>query len=663
MRYSSTLKLSTRMVTVVTMIVVTTIFLLFIGGSFSIKKLGDEYMHQTLRSIVQVVDDELAQEHDPAELRRWIPKLLKASGVIEFEIRSESLGTIFEYRDTTQNWETQALYGDQFSLVSHPGYVLEIKLVPPYVGYSYSVGALSSFTFAIFLIIFCLYQGVKWLQRQLLGTELLEERGKMLLAGRVEEYAKGDAREWPYTASEALDRFIQELSEARKERSRFDTFLRENTFLDKLTGSANRMMFDSKLQSTLLESDATGAIAIIEIYEWEELKESLTENEQEQLLLQLDESIKSVFSRYDELLVARYFDNSFALLLPRVGHKDISQLLNQLLNTLDKIKLSESIDKENWVHFGLTMYRQGESRGRLVEEATTALKSAQLQSSNNWSRFDKQHHEQANRGSVRWRQLFDKQVKKESIQLFSQRCFIVQEGQREEVHQELFARIFDENNELLKASQFYSALAQVGYEAQFDIEVLQKVTRLMNSESGCYSVNLSALPFRHRSHQHRFRDYLLTMPPTQRRRLSFEFIESDLVAHLDFMRPVLKLISAVGAKNIVHQVGRTIVSTYYLKEFDINYLKLHRGIVREIDRRPENQLVVRSLLGACNDSDTEIIAVGVEKEREWAFLSELGVKGVQGRLYDTEQLKGSQTERILHNTKVQVGRRNRWRKK
>ena len=663
MRYTSTLKLSTRMVTVVTMIVVTTIFLLFVGGSFSIKKLGDEYMHQTLRSIVQVVDEELSKEHDPEELRRWIPTLLKASSVIELEIRSTNTGTIFDYRDTSQKWDTAMLYGDEFALMSHPDYVLEIKLVPPYVGYSYSIGALSSFTFAIILIIFCLYQGVKWLQQQLLGTELLEERGKMLLAGRVEEYAKGDAREWPYTASEALDRCIQELSDARRERSRFDTFLRENTFLDKLTGSANRVMFDSKLQSSLMESGSSGAIALIEIYEWEELKDNLSSDEQERLLLQLDESIKSVFSRYDELLIARYFDNSFALLLPRVGAKECAQLLNQLLNTLEKLSLSSIVNQENWVHFGLTMYRHGESRGRLLEEATTALKSAQLQSSNNWSRFDKQHEEQALRGSVRWRQLFDKQARKESIQFYAQRCFVEDGNLREEIHQELFARIFDENNQLLKASQFYNALTQVGYEAQFDSEVLQKVKKLVNSDSGRYSVNLSTLPFRQRSHQHRFRDYLLTMPPSQRQRLSFEFVESELVTHLDFMRPVLKLISAVGSSVIVQQVGRTIVSTYYLKEFDITFLKLHRGIVREIDRRPENQLIVRSLLGACSDSNTEIIAVGVEKERELDFLRQLGVKGVQGRLYDQEHLKGSQTEKIVHNTKVQVGRRNRWRKK
>ena len=61
----------------------------------------------------------------------------------------------------------------------------------------------------------------------------------MILAGRVEQYAKGDIKEWPYTASEALDSLIEELQDARQERSRFDTFIRTQTFLDQLTGTAN----------------------------------------------------------------------------------------------------------------------------------------------------------------------------------------------------------------------------------------------------------------------------------------------------------------------------------------------------------------------------------------------------------------------------------------
>ncbi len=37
-------------------------------------------------------------------------------------------------------------------------------------------------------------RGVAWLKEQLAGSEMLEERGRMILAGRVEQYAKGDKK-------------------------------------------------------------------------------------------------------------------------------------------------------------------------------------------------------------------------------------------------------------------------------------------------------------------------------------------------------------------------------------------------------------------------------------------------------------------------------------
>ena len=47
--------------------------------------------------------------------------------------------------------------------------------------------------------------------------------------------------EWPQPASQALDYLLAELADARKERSRFDNFIRSNAFVDKMTGIGNRL--------------------------------------------------------------------------------------------------------------------------------------------------------------------------------------------------------------------------------------------------------------------------------------------------------------------------------------------------------------------------------------------------------------------------------------
>jgi RNase E specificity factor CsrD len=194
-----------------------------------------------------------------------------------------------------------------------------------------------------------------------------------------------------------------------------------------------------------------------------------------------------------------------------------------------------------------------------------------------------------------------------------------------------------------------------------DVAVLGKVFRFLKESSlgAHYSVNLHTQPFKEKSYLRWFRDELLQMPVEMRKQISFDFVEGMLVKHLDHMRPVIKMIAGVGCKVVVGQAGRTITSTHYIKDLNIDYLKLHRSLVKRIEQRQENQLFIRSLLGACEGTNTQVIAVGVETGKEWATLLELGVDGGQGRMFQAE------TQLIPKpiTPMVQIGKRNRWRKK
>ena len=59
MRYTPTLKLSTRLVAFVTVIVISAMFILFVGGTLSFKRVGQEYLNHYLQGIVEVVDKEM----------------------------------------------------------------------------------------------------------------------------------------------------------------------------------------------------------------------------------------------------------------------------------------------------------------------------------------------------------------------------------------------------------------------------------------------------------------------------------------------------------------------------------------------------------------------------------------------------------------------------
>ncbi len=667
MRYTPTLKLSTRLVAFVTVIVTSAMFILFLGGTLSFKRLGQEYLDHSLQGIVEVLDKEMEDPDAAYSLQRWMPKMLQASNIVEMKLLSDN-GVIYRYKDTSSKVDKALLYDVEYQLERNVGYRLQFKAVPPYIGYGYSLEALWSITLAVALIIFCLMRGVKWLREQLAGSELLEERGRMILAGRVEEYAKGDVKEWPYTASEALDCLIEELQDARQERSRFDTFIRTQTFLDQLTGTANRVLFDSKLEAALSEHGSHGGVLLLRIDDWDQLQEESGKSVADDFVVDIGENLNNIIQRYPDVILSRYYESDFAIFAPHLSSKDISQIAVNSLKQLTKLSPPSPLDKENWVHIGISMYREGESQGRILDEVETALKSAQLQRINTWNKFNKLVTHEDERGSVRWRTLFDLVLKPEKLYIYHQPCYLL-DSHRDRIfeHSELFVRINDPDKGLIKASRFNSAIESVGYESILDRAVFSTVVKFLkvSKKRICYSVNLHVVPFSERDYLKWFRYELLQLTAEQRKLLIFEFAEARLVKHLDYMRPVIKMISGLGCRVSVGQAGRSIVSTHYLKDLPVDFLKLHRSLVKQIDQRDENQLFVRSLLGACEGLKTQVIAVGVDNKQEYKTMLALGVQGVQGRYFQSEQqlLPEVETEKkVMATTKVQIGRRNRWRK-
>ncbi|USD66723.1 RNase E specificity factor CsrD [Vibrio sp. SCSIO 43136] len=643
------------------MTVVIAMFILFMGTTLSFKRIGQDYMSHYMDGVVEIIDAELDDPDAARSMAKWLPKILKASDVLEMEITARS-DVIYHFVDTQAIVDKTRIKSLSFDLPSHPGFKVEFKLIPLFLTSSYSLEAMSSITLAVALIVFILMQGVKWLRGQLYGSELLEERGRMILAGRAQDYQKGDEREWPYTASEALDRLIEELNDARKERSRFDTFIRTHTFLDQLTGAANRVLFDSKLEAALQESGAQGGVLAVRINDWEAVQERNDKETCDQFIVDVGRIVSNIAQKYPDVIFSRYYAAEFALLVPHQSAKDVANLAMQSLRQLERLSLPEPLDADNWCHIGVSMYQEGERRGYILEELENAVRSAQLEKHNAWSRYKKQNLNYETRGTVRWRTLFDKAMTPEKVHIYQQCCYLTENNHNTPLHHELFARLPDEQTgTVIKASRFSAAMVQVGYEMQLDKAVLLKVLQWVKAGEHelCYSINLNVLPFKKKTYVRWFRDELLSLPSALRHQLSFEFVEGQLVKNLDFIRPVIRMISGLGCKVIVQQAGRTITSTHYIKDLEVDYLKLHRSLSKRINERQENQLFIRSLIGACIDSPTKVIAVGVENQSEWQTLLQLGVDGGQGRLFDKE----TQLLPVAAAKTVKAGRRNRWRVK
>ena len=125
------------------------------------------------------------------------------------------------------------------------------------------------------------------------------------------------------------------------------------------------------------------------------------------------------------------------------------------------------------------------------------------------------------------------------------------------------------------------------------------------------------------------RDTLMQCEKSQRKHIIFELAEADVGQHISRLRPVVRLINALGARVAVTQAGLTLVSTSWIKELDVELLKLHPGLVRNIESARKTSCWCRVWWKRARER-TQVFATGVRSRGEWQMLTERGVMGGQG---------------------------------
>jgi RNase E specificity factor CsrD len=280
-----------------------------------------------------------------------------------------------------------------------------------------------------------------------------------------------------------------------------------------------------------------------------------------------------------------------------------------------------------------------------MDYAEQATRHAAFKGSNSWSVYDSSVPEQG-RGSVRWRTLLEETLARGGPRLY-QKPAMNKAGVLD--HREVQRRIFDGTRELL-AAEFIPLVTQFGMAQSFDRRMVSQIIPLLAQwpdETLAFHLTVDSLL--QRSFVRWLRDVLLQREKKQRNRILIELAEADLCQHIDRLRPALRLLMGLGCRLAVSQAGLTVVSTSYLKSFPIERVKLHPGLVRDIDKRVENQLFVQSLLSACKGTQAKVYASGVRTIDEWLVLLENGIHGGQGDFFATPQIVDPVGKKYSHN--------------
>jgi diguanylate cyclase (GGDEF)-like protein/PAS domain S-box-containing protein len=112
--------------------------------------------------------------------------------------------------------------------------------------------------------------------------------------------------------------------------------------------------------------------------------------------------------------------------------------------------------------------------------------------------------------------------------------------------------------------------------------------------------------------------------------LELELTESSLMSNAEETISVLQNLKALGIQISIDDFGTGYSSLAYLKRFPIDKLKIDIAFVREVTSNPDDAAIVLAIINMAHSMKLAVIAEGVEKEAQLAYLRRHGCDEMQG---------------------------------
>ncbi len=404
---------------------------------------------------------------------------------------------------------------------------------------------------------------------------------------------------------------------------------------DSLTGLPNRVSLQRDLEEAM-ENGEKGAILQLDIDDFKFINDNHGHRAGDQLLISVGSILCDVVTER-EATVYRLGGDEFAIHMPDALRNDVQSLAEQTLNALRRFTPQVPNGRDYsplTASIGIAMYPfQGNEFATLLTNVDIAMYQAKADGRNRYVTHDASSEEiRTTHRRVHWTQEIRGALDEDRLAIYSQpaSCLTNSEIRPEE----LLARIIDRNGKLILPDKFIAVAESLGLAQEIDLRVVEKTLKyLATAEKSpgdrLYFVNLSVTSVSDPYWIRRFHT-LLSKASVNLSELVFEITESAAMSNIEMTQNLIKQLREIGCKCALDNFGVGFSSFFYLKRFDVDYLKIDGSFVRELATDEASRLFVRSLCDVAKGLNKHVIAQWVETPEVLALLKPLGVEFAQG---------------------------------
>ncbi|MDY6978800.1 MAG: EAL domain-containing protein [Pseudomonadota bacterium] len=450
----------------------------------------------------------------------------------------------------------------------------------------------------------------------------------------------------------AIQRELTDADERRARRAAEQT-LRHQAYHDLLTGLPNRWLLRDRIEQAFAYAHREShslAVMFLDLDRFKNLNDTMGHIAGDHLLRAVAERLKAAVTPWDT--IARLGGDDFVLLLPDVGKPEhASDKADALLKLFQTPFVLSGQNVYVDASIGIAMYPEnGRDADNLLKNAEAAMYYAKEQGRNNFQ-FCTSGIQEATATRFVIENELREAIKTSQLVLYYQPQFSLRSEAVTGL--EALVRWRHPQRGLVPPDKFIPVAEETGLIISLGGWVIQQALadlrrwRGMGLEVGRLAINLSARQLFH-TQTHDILQQCLEGDPASAHTLELEITESGIMQDPEQAVQTLNAFKGLGVSVAIDDFGTGYSSLAYLKRFPIDLLKIDRSFVRDITVDDDDAAIVRTILAMAQALNLQVIAEGVESEKQLKLLAALGCSEGQGYYY-ARPMPAEALEAFLHD--------------
>jgi diguanylate cyclase (GGDEF)-like protein/PAS domain S-box-containing protein len=463
-----------------------------------------------------------------------------------------------------------------------------------------------------------------------------ERRGNRRALYETEGRCK-DGRRFPmelavtWIATESVRRrvmFMRDITERKAQQEA----LRYQATHDSLTDLPNRNLLQERLEESIAAAREHAwpvAFLLLDLDRFKEINDTLGHHIGDLLLRKIARRLESSVRESDT--IARLGGDEFAVLMPATGLESAQQAARKLVNALEEPFQVEGLSLQVETSVGITLFPEhGNAPAALIRRADVAMYAAKKERSGVMVYDPEQDFTSirllALTGDLR------RAIHDNGLSMHFQPKISARNGRP--IGVEALSRWRHPSHGDIPPDEFiglaeHSGLIQPLTQWVLETALRQCAVWKREGINLSMSVNLSARNLL----DEQLPATLLSMLKSSKMpvdKLTLEITESVIMDDPQRALEVLTELHNLGVKISIDDFGTGYSSLGYLKKLPATEIKIDKSFVLEMDRNPDDRMIVHSTIELAHNLDLSVVAEGVSSRQTWEELKRLGCDTGQG---------------------------------